>query len=335
MGSIEYKTWSNHPVLVTGGAGFIGSWLADGLIEAGADVYILDKKKNLPRAHGHYELVNSKGTYIHGDVRDAKKLESILREHNIKTVFHLAAEAIVGNALLNPSEALDTNIRGTWTLLEAVRQTNPRIEVVVASSDKAYGAHKNLPYTEDFPLIGKNPYDASKSAADVVAQMYMHTYDMPISIIRCGNVYGGGDFSFSRLIPDTIRSLSQGKPPVIRSDGLYRRDYVHVSDIVRAYLSAGEALIKKEAPNSIFNFGTGAPERALDVVSTVTRLMGMALAPVVLDEARYEIRDQYLDSARAREMLGWSPRIGLEEGLGDTIAWYREYFKKNEITRVV
>ena len=330
-----HSSWNNRSVLVTGGAGFIGSWLAHGLIDADANVYILDKKKHLPQVSGHYEVVESKATYIQGDVRDGRMLADVLTRHKIQTVFHLAAEAIVGNAYSHPSEALDTNIRGTWTVLDAVRQTNPEIEVVIASSDKAYGAHETLPYTEDFPLIGNNPYDSSKSAADLIAQMYIHTYGMPVSITRCGNVYGGGDFNFSRLIPDTIRSLLQGKPPVIRSDGLYIRDYVHVRDIVSAYMSAGDALITGKTPHSILNFGTGAPQRALDIVSAVTRLMGMTLKPTVLNEARYEIRDQYLDSTRAREILGWNPRISLEAGLSDTISWYKEYFRENDSSSVV
>lgn len=328
-------TWNNRSVLVTGGAGFIGSWISHGLIEAGANVCILDKKNRLPEAHGHYEAVRDKAAYIQGDVRDEKNLSDVLKRREIQTVFHLAAEAIVGSAYSNPGEALDTNIRGTWTVFEAIRKINPRIHVVLASSDKAYGAHETLPYTEDFPLIGKNPYDCSKSAADLIAQMYVHTYGMPISITRCGNIYGGGDFNFSRLIPDTIRSLSENKPPVIRSDGLYRRDYVYVSDIIAAYLSAASALISGKTPHSIFNFGTGVPQRALDVVSSVTRLMGSALEPIVLASAQYEIRDQYLDSARARETLGWHPRVGLEEGLTATIAWYKEYFRKNRISSVV
>lgn len=321
-------TWDNRSVLVTGGAGFIGSWISHGLIEAGANVCILDKKNGLPEAHGHYEVVRSGAAYVQGDVRDEKNLSDILKRRKIQTVFHLAAEAIVGSAYSNPGEALDTNIRGTWTVFEAIRKINPRIHVVLASSDKAYGAHETLPYTEDFSLIGKNPYDCSKSASDLIAQMYMHTYGMPISITRCGNVYGGGDFNFSRLIPDTIRSLSEGKPPVIRSDGLYRRDYVYVSDIVAAYLSAASALISGKTKNSIFNFGTGVPQRALDVVSSVTRLMGMEIQPVVLASAQYEIRDQYLDSARAQKTLGWHPCVGLEEGLATTVAWYKEFFER-------
>lgn len=327
--------WNNRSVLVTGGAGFIGSWISHGLIEAGANVCILDRKERLPEAHGHYEAVRDKAAYVQGDVRDENILSDVLKRRKIQTVFHLAAEAIVGSAYSNPGEALDTNIRGTWTVFEAIRKINSRIHVVLASSDKAYGAHEALPYTEDFPLSGKNPYDCSKSASDLIAQMYMHTYGMPISITRCGNVYGGGDFNFSRLIPDTIRSLSEGKPVVIRSDGLYRRDYVYVGDIVAAYMSAASALISGKTQNSIFNFGTGAPKRALDVVSSVTRLMGSALEPIVLANAQYEIRDQYLDSARARETLGWNPRVGLEEGLTATIAWYKEYFRKNGISSAV
>ncbi|OGM93707.1 hypothetical protein A2935_01645 [Candidatus Wolfebacteria bacterium RIFCSPLOWO2_01_FULL_47_17b] len=324
--------WRNRPVLVTGGAGFIGSWLADGLIRRGADVTILDIKKALPDAGGHYDTLRSKGRYIQGDVRDEKVLEDILRRYHITTVFHLAAEAIVGNALKDPGEALDTNIRGTWTVLEAVRRLNPKIHVITASSDKAYGAHETLPYTEEFSLSGRNPYDCSKSCADLIAQMYGHTYGLCLVVTRCGNVYGGGDLNFSRLVPDTIRSLWHGKAPVIRSDGMFRRDYVFVSDIVSAYLSTAEALIAGEMKHHVFNFGTGAPQRAIDMVSRITELMDTTLQPVILSEAQYEIKDQYLDASRAQETLRWHPRVGLEEGLVDTIAWYKEYFRQSGIT---
>lgn len=279
-------------------------------------------------------MVRNKAIYIKGDVRDERKLKQIFSEHDIKTVFHLAAEAIVGNALLNPSEALDTNIRGTWTVLEAIRQTNPKTPVVVASSDKAYGAHETLPYAEDFPLVGKNPYDCTKSCADLIAQMYVHTYDLPIAVTRCGNVYGGGDLNFSRLIPDTIRSSLEGRAVQIRSDGMYRRDYVFVGDIVDAYMFTAEALISGKIANGVFNFGTGTPECALDVVSQITRLMDATLKPVVLGTARYEIRDQYLDATRARETLGWHPHVNLTDGLRETISWYKEFFAQNKVEQV-
>ena len=326
----ERTPWNNHPVLVTGGAGFIGSWLADGLIRRGADVIILDSKKSLPDVGGHYDAVRSKGRYIQGDVRDKKALEDILRRYHITTVFHLAAEAIVGNALSNPEEALDTNIRGTWTVLEAVRRLNPKIHVITASSDKAYGTNPALPYTEDFPLLGKSPYDCSKSCADLIAQMYGHTYGLCLAVTRCGNVYGGGDLNFSRLVPDTIRSLWHGKAPVIRSDGMFRRDYIFVSDIVSAYLSTAEALIAGEMKHHVFNFGTGAPQRAIDVVSRITELMDTTLQPVILNEAQYEIKDQYLDASRAQETLRWHPQVSLEQGLAETVLWYKEFFEKKE-----
>lgn len=322
--------WSNRPVLVTGGAGFIGSWLAEGLLEAGANVFILDTKEHLPKAHGHYELVREKATYIQGDVRDEKKVKEILSEHNIGTVFHLAAEAIVDNALSDPGEALDTNIRGTWTVLEAVRQTNPKIPVVIASSDKAYGAHETLPYTEDFPLVGKNPYDCTKSCADLIAQMYIHTYNLPIAVTRCGNVYGGGDLNFSRLIPDTIRSSLAGRPVQIRSDGMYKRDYVFVGDIVAAYMSTAEALISGKIANGVFNFGTGLPQQAIDVVTKITKHIGTAYEPVILNTASYEIKDQYLDATRAHSVLGWHPRTPFEVGIIPTVVWYREFLTEKK-----
>ena len=330
MGELNRKKyfWQGRPVLVTGGAGFIGAHLTDALIGLGTDVYVLDKKESIPEAGGHYDTIRKSAKYFCGDIRDGELLKKIFSKRKILTVFHLAAEAIVGRALENPADALDTNIRGTWTLLDAIRQVNPKIEVVIASSDKAYGDHEVLPYTEDFSLKGKNPYDCSKSCTDLVAQMYANTYGLPIWVTRCGNVYGGGDLNFSRLIPDTIRSLHRGKRPEIRSDGEYKRDYIFVSDIVSAYILSAEALSDGRAKSEVFNFGPGAPERALDVVSKISGIMAVSLEPVIQSSVKYEIKDQYLDAAKARKVLGWEPRIGLGDGLTHTVEWYRKYFER-------
>jgi len=199
---------------------------------------------------------------------------------------------------------------------------------VIASSDKAYGAHETLPYREDFPLVGRNPYDCTKSCADLVAQSYAATYGSRVGITRCGNVYGGGDLNFSRLIPDTIRALFLKIPPEIRSDGLFRRDYVHVSDIIAAYIRTAEAIINKEIkPGDAFNFGTATPRMAIEVVQNISSLMGVSIEPVILATASYEIRDQYLDPEKAYRILGWRARYSFAEGIEETIDWYRKFFK--------
>ena len=308
------------PVLVTGGAGFIGSWLSQELLRLGARVSILDIKEKPPK---------SEADYIQGDVRDQALVKSILQEKNIRTIFHLAAQAIVGEALKDPAEALDRNVKGTWNLLESVRLLKNDCNVIVASSDKAYGSHPVLPYKEDFALLGENPYDCSKSCADRIAQMYAKIYKLPVAITRCGNVYGGGDLNFSRLIPDTIRSVFYDKPPQIRSDGLYQRDYVFIKDIVSAYLCVAEALNKKNLGGEAFNFGNNKPLKAIEVVNNIIAYMGKPhLKPVILATAQYEIKDQYLDAGKAMKMFGWTPRFSFEQGIGETIGWYETFFKK-------
>ena len=330
MGELDSfnNLWKNRPVLVTGGAGFIGSWLADALIQRGAEVLVLDKKETIPQLGGHYEVIRSKTKYIRGDVKDEKALKDIFSLHQIVTVFHLAAETQVGDALLNPKEALDTNIRGTWNILEIARQIKTHPEVILASSDKAYGSHPTLPYTEDFSLEGRSPYDCSKSCADLIAQMYAQTYGVPVCVTRCGNVYGGGDLNFSRLVPGTIRSLLKNERPEIRSDGFYLRDYNFINDIVSAYITAAEALIGGKIKNGVFNFGTGKSERVIDVVSKIIKFMGVPLEPMILSSAEHEIKDQYLDATKARKVLGWHPEVSLEDGLRHTVIWYQDVFKK-------
>ena len=325
--NIKKNVWNNRSVLVTGGAGFIGSWLSWALFKSGAHVVILDKKKSFPLSGEPWEALKAGVTYISGDIRESQLLLRLFRKYKPQTVFHLAAEAIVGRAYKNPAKALDTNVRGTWTVLEVCRKTSPEVVVVMASSDKAYGSHAKLPYREDFPLLGENPYDCSKSVADRVAQMYAKSFGVRLAVTRCGNVYGGGDLNFSRLVPETIRAIFLKRNPKIRSDGLYRRDYVHVSDIVGAYVRTAEALIKNEIqPGDAFNFGTNTPRTALEVIKKLIELTGSKKSPIILATARYEIRDQYLDSTKARKTLGWTPVVQFEDGLRSTINWYSKYF---------
>ncbi|MEK7082289.1 MAG: GDP-mannose 4,6-dehydratase [Patescibacteria group bacterium] len=323
--------WKNRAVLITGGDGFVGSRLGHALMEQGSRVFLLGSKERLPELDPASRALVSRSTYVCGDIRDRALMEQMLAGHRIQTVFHLAAKAIVGEALGDPTEALDINVRGTWTVLEAARSAAKDAEIVVASSDKAYGSHRNLPYQEDYPLQGRNPYDCSKSCADLVAQMYAETYGLNIAITRCANIYGGGDVHFSRLIPDTIRSIHYGKSPVIRSDGLFRRDYVYIADIVSAYRATAEWLGgKNQKKGEAFNFGTNASHEARDVVEKISRLMRSSLPPVILAEARYEIRDQYLNAEKARTALGWSPRFTLDEGLKETVSWYQDFFTRQD-----
>lgn len=326
--------WRGRTVLVTGGAGFIGSWLSLELLSCGARVVILDIKKQLPILGGARDAVLKKAVFVRGDVRDGKLLRALLTRYSFHTVFHLAAEAIVGDVLLSPAKGLDTNIRGTIEVLEAARTApqKKRVQVIVASSDKAYGSHKKLPYKEDFGLLGSgHPYDCSKGCADSIARMYAHVYAVPISVLRCGNVYGGGDMNFSRLIPDAIRSFRKERQIELRSDGSYKRDFIYVKDIVNAYLSVAEIFAKKDIIGEAFNFGNDKPFSVLEVINALTGLMKKRhLTPVILGTARNEIRDQYLDSRKARRILGWRPSYTLLKGLGETIPWYEEYLSRYE-----
>ncbi len=316
--------WKDRAVLVTGGAGFIGSWLSRDLAALGAKVFIVDIKKMNEPLDGVI--------FVHGDVRDEEFMKSILREHTIEMVFHLAAESIVGEVYKNPTEGLDNNIKGTWQVLEAVRTVmGKKGKLIVASSDKAYGTHEKLPYKEEFALQGENPYDCSKSCADLIARMYAKTYGISVAITRCGNVFGGGDMNFSRLIPDAIHSCYLEKPFVIRSDGEYLRDYVYVKDITAAYLRTAELMEEKPLVGEVFNFGNNAPLRVREVVSFILHAMKKEyLTPIIQNAAVHEIKDQYLDSSKAMAMLKWRPQYTFEDGLKETIAWYLDFFKKNK-----
>lgn len=318
--------WQDRPTFVTGGSGLVGSWLVRRLVEAGADVVCLLRdwvpQSELVRA-GLLDQVR----VVRGDVRNQARIERALGEYEIQTVFHLAAQTIVGIANRHPAGTLDANVRGTWALLEACRRS-PRVsEIVVASSDKAYGDQDTLPYTEDSPLQGRHPYDASKSCADLIAQCYATTFDLPVVITRCGNFYGGGDLNWNRIIPGTIRSILRGQRPVIRSDGSFVRDYFYVEDGAAAYMTVAEQLARDAAlKGQAFNFSNELQVTVLQLVERVLALMDSGLKPDVRNEVSHEIRHQYLSAAKARQRLGWEPLFTLEAGLRRTIAWYRDYF---------
>jgi CDP-glucose 4,6-dehydratase len=318
--------WRDRPVFVTGGTGLLGGWLVRRLIALGADVVCLVRDW-IPRselvAAGLIEHVR----VVRGDVRNQKTMERALGEYEVATVFHLAAQTTVGVANRNPVSTLDTNIRGTWALLEACRRSPTVKQIVIASSDKAYGDQAVLPYTEEAPLLGRHPYDVSKSCADLLAQMYAKTYELPVAVTRCGNFYGGGDLNWNRIVPGTIRSVFRGERPVIRSDGRFVRDYFYVEDGAAAYVTLAEQMAARpELRGEVFNFSNEIQVTVLDLVRKILHVMESNLEPEIRNEASNEIREQYLDAAKARRMLGWSPSFTLDTGLQATLAWYREYF---------
>ncbi|TFG69694.1 MAG: NAD-dependent epimerase/dehydratase family protein [Anaerolineales bacterium] len=317
--------WHERPVLVTGCTGLLGSWLTQTLIESGADVVGLvrdDVPQSWLVSSGNIRRIR----VVHGTVTDYALVERVVNEYEIDTVFHLAAQTIVGIANRAPLSTFESNIRGTWVLLEVIRRSPTVKRVVMASSDKAYGSQPILPYTEEMPLQGQHPYDVSKSAADLIAQMYGKTYGLPIAITRCANLYGGGDLNWNRLIPGTIRSALQGQRPLIRSDGTYVRDYLYVRDAVNAYLMVAQALDQKGIQGQAFNCGTDAPMRVLDMVQLILSLSPHPeLTPLVLDEVSNEIKDQYLDSAKIGKLIGWKPTYSRETALSETIAWYARH----------
>jgi CDP-glucose 4,6-dehydratase len=318
--------WQDRRAFVTGCTGLVGAWTVRALLDRGAHVVGLVRDQvagsELTRAglDCHIDVVR-------GAVEDQPLLERALAEYEIQTVFHLAAQTIVGIANRSPLSTFEANIKGTWCLLEAARRCGTNPHVVVASSDKAYGAQPQLPYTEDAPLLGRHPYDASKSCADILAQTYAHTYRLPVCVTRCGNFYGGGDLNWNRLVPGTVRSVLRGERPVLRSDGTFVRDYFYVKDGAAAYLHLAECLAARpELVGQAFNFSNELQVTALDMVRRILGGMGSTLEPVVLGQASNEIPHQYLSAAKARELLGWRPRWSLDEGLAETVAWYRGYF---------
>lgn len=318
--------WSNRAVFVTGATGLVGSWLCKALINAGAHITVLirdyDPQSELLRSSDINQT-----TVINGSLEDLNCLERALTENQIDTVFHLGAQTIVGTALRQPLDTFESNVRGTYNLLEACRRQQPFVQrIIIASSDKAYGTSKQLPYTEEMPLRGEGPYDCSKSCTDLITSSYANTYDMPIAIARCGNIYGGGDLNWSRIIPGTIRSLYNRNKPIIRSNGTFTRDYIYVKDVVSAYITLAESLDDVVNHGEAFNFGPNKPYTVIEIVNTLRKLMDCSdLVPDILDQAISEIPDQTLCSQKARERLSWAPNYELEAGLDETINWYTTY----------
>jgi CDP-glucose 4,6-dehydratase len=315
--------WTNRTVFVTGATGFVGAHITRLLVEQGARVVCLQRDAVRANALDLFDL-RRRVTVIQGALEDYALLERILNEYEIEAVFHLGAQAIVGAANRSPLSTFETNIRGTYYLLEACRVTKSLQRVVVASSDKAYGTHEHLPYTEDNALNGLFPYDASKVCTDVLARSYAHAYQLPVAVTRFANVYGPGDLNFSRIVPGTILSVLKDEAPIIRSDGTPIREFVYVDDVARGYLLLAEHIA--EAQGEAFNFGTGEQVQMLDLVARIIRLAGKTLEPKVMLQTKIagEIDAQYLSAAKVTARFGWQAEVNLDEGLRRTIAWYRD-----------
>lgn len=317
--------WQDRPTLVTGATGLLGGWLVRRLLDAGADVVCLVRDW-VPQSEFVRARLIDRVKVVNGDVRSQSLLERVLGEYEIDTVMHLAAQTIVSIANRNPVSTFKTNIGGTWALLEACRRSPAVKQIVVASSDKAYGEHKQLPYSEDAALMGRHPYDVSKACADLIAQSYAATYDLPVAVTRCGNFYGGGDLNWNRIVPGTVRSVLRGQRPVIRSDGKFVRDYFYVEDGAAANMMLAEQMAHNGSlSGQAFNFSNESRVTVLEVVGRILELMKSDLAPEVRNEAVNEIREQYLSATKAREVLGWKPLFTFDEGLRRTVEWYRAF----------
>lgn len=317
--------WHDRPVLVTGATGLVGGWLVRHLVDKGADVTCLVRDW-IPQSELTRSNLIERVKVVRGDVRDLAILERTLGEYEVVTVFHLAAQTIVSIANRNPISTLESNVQGTWSVLEACRRSPTVKQIVVASSDKAYGDHEKLPYDEQAPLQGRHPYDVSKSCADLIARSYAETYGLPVVITRCGNFYGGGDLNWNRIIPGTIRSILYEQSPIIRSDGSYIRDYFYVEDGAAAYSLLAERLATRpELAGEAFNFSNEIQVTVLQLVRRLLELMDSKLEPDIRNEVTNEIRHQYLSAAKARNELAWSPLFELDEGLRRTIDWYRKF----------
>jgi CDP-glucose 4,6-dehydratase len=319
--------WADRPTLLTGATGLVGAWTLRRLVEAGADVVCLVRDW-VPGSEAVRSGLLEGAMVARGDVRDRDVIERVLGEYEVDTVLHLAAQTIVGIANRNPVSTFETNVAGTWAVMEACRRS-PRVEqVVLASSDKAYGEQPQLPYREDAPLEGRHPYDVSKSCADLIATSYAVTYDLPVVITRCGNFFGGGDLNWNRIVPGTIRSVLRGQRPVIRSDGSLVRDYFYVEDGAAAYMLLAERLsADRTLAGEAFNFSNEEPLTVAELVERVRTAMDSSLEPEIRNEARHEILAQSLSAEKARRTLGWRPLFTLDEGLTRTVEWYRSYLQ--------
>jgi CDP-glucose 4,6-dehydratase len=314
--------WREHSVLVTGATGFLGGWLVKELVDRGARVVAL-VRDSAPRSMLARDGLLACVEIVRGSVADRSLLRRVMCEYEISTVFHLAAQTLVGVARTDPVGTLEANIEGTWNVLEAARHS-PIHALVAASSDKAYGPSANLPYQETHPMEGRYPYDVSKSCVDLICRMYAETYGVPLCVTRCANLFGGGDFNFTRTIPGVIRATLRGERFIIRSDGHFVRDFMYVRDAVLAYLMLAEAIAgESKLRGEAFNLSLGVGFTVLEIVERVLTMMARPdLTPIIQNIATDELREQYMVAEKAHRVLGWTPRFTMEQGLRETIAWY-------------
>jgi CDP-glucose 4,6-dehydratase len=323
---LENNFWKGKNVFITGCTGLLGSWLTKALVERGANVIGLIRDL-VPKSNLNWSGFNKKITTIRGELEDYVLLERALNEYEIDSVYHLGAQTIVTIANRNPISTFETNIKGTWNLLEACRRS-PKIErIIFASSDKAYGAQDKLPYNEETPLEGRHPYDVSKSCADLLCQSYHETYNLPVCITRCGNFYGGGDLNFNRIVPGTIRSVLNKEQPIIRSNGKMIRDYFYIEDGVEAYLTLAEKMDEDNIHGEAFNFSNEEPLTVLEIVDKILAVMDCDLEPIVLNKSSNEIESQFLSANKARKILKWKPLYTMEDGLKKSTDWYKAFFQ--------
>jgi CDP-glucose 4,6-dehydratase len=318
--------WQDRRVFVTGASGLVGGWLVKQLLVDKADVIVL-LRDWVPGTHLIHSHVLEKTTVVRGDLSDTRFLERVLAEYEVQAVMHLAAQTIVPIANSNPLSTLESNIAGTWNLLEACRKIKSLSSIVVASSDKAYGDVPVLPYTEDMPLSAVYPYDVSKACADMISVSYAKTFGLPVAITRCGNFFGGGDLNWNRIIPGTIRAVLRGQQPIIRSDGTLIRDYIYVEDAVSAYMTLTKALSNNaNLSGEAFNFSNASQCTVLALTNKILALMNAEVEPIIQGQHYGEIQAQYLDSSKAHNILQWQPVFGLEDGLKKTVDWYESFF---------
>ena len=326
-------SWKNRNVLVTGGNGFIGSHLVNKLVEKEANVIVLVRDL-MNNAIYNYFNIESKIIQVQGDLSNYSIIERVLNEYSINSCFHLAAQALVQIANRSPLSTFESNIKGTWNLLEACRNSKTIERIIIASSDKAYGIQRKLPYTEESPLLGTFPYDVSKAAADMLSTSYFVTYGLPIAITRNANTYGGGELNFSRIIPHAIRSILLGEEVIIRSDGSPERDYMYIKDAVNGYIILSENIDREDVKGNVFNFGTGEPISVFNLLNKISYLSGKPdIKPKILGKAKNEIDRQYLAINKAKKRLNWKPQYTIEEGLKETILWYKNYFSAQNASK--
>lgn len=324
---LEDDFWKDRNVLVTGCTGLLGSWLTKSIAEKEACVVGLIRDL-VPRSNLNWSGFDNDIISVRGEIEDYFLLERTINEYEIDTVFHLAAQTIVTIANRNPISTFKANIEGTWNILEACRRSPLVKRIVVASSDKAYGDQATLPYDENTPLEGRHPYDVSKSCADLICRSYYETYGLPVCVTRCGNFYGGGDLNFNRIVPGTIRSIFNNERPIIRSDGNYLRDYFYIKDGAKSYMLLAEKMESRKIHGEAFNFSTEYPITVLEIVNKILSLMESNLEPKVLNNVSNEIRNQYLSAQKAKAQLNWHPSYTLDEGLKETIEWYKIFLER-------